>query len=95
MYLTWLLRPSAEGCICSLQIDEADTSDVGIQHGQCSTLRTNEVDGVDTVTTGQWRRLDTTLITRATMTAPNKYERSVCERAILRIPLAVRFVSET
>lgn len=28
VYLTWLLRRRAEGCICSLQIDEADTSDI-------------------------------------------------------------------
>ena len=28
VYLTWLLRPQAEGCICRLQIDEADTSDI-------------------------------------------------------------------
>jgi uncharacterized protein YndB with AHSA1/START domain len=27
VYLTWLLRRRVEGCICSLQIDEADTSD--------------------------------------------------------------------
>jgi uncharacterized protein YndB with AHSA1/START domain len=27
VYLTWLLRRAVEGCICSLQIDEADTSD--------------------------------------------------------------------
>jgi uncharacterized protein YndB with AHSA1/START domain len=27
VYLTWLLRRRAEGCICSLQIDEGDTSD--------------------------------------------------------------------
>jgi uncharacterized protein YndB with AHSA1/START domain len=28
VYLTWLLRPQEEGCICRLQIDEADTSDI-------------------------------------------------------------------
>jgi len=28
VYLTWLLRRRVEGCICSLQIDEADTSDI-------------------------------------------------------------------
>ena len=28
VYLTWLLRPQAEGCICRLQIDEADPSDI-------------------------------------------------------------------
>jgi hypothetical protein len=28
VYLTWLLRSPAEGCICSLQIDEVDTSDI-------------------------------------------------------------------
>ena len=28
VYLTWLLRPQALGCICRLQIDEADTSDI-------------------------------------------------------------------
>ena len=27
VYLTWLLRRSAEGCICTLQIDETDRSD--------------------------------------------------------------------
>ena len=27
-YLTWLLRSRAQGCICRLQIDEADTSDL-------------------------------------------------------------------
>ena len=27
VYLTWLLRSTAEGCICRLQIDESDTSD--------------------------------------------------------------------
>ena len=27
VYLTWLLQRRAEGCICRLQIDEADTSD--------------------------------------------------------------------
>ncbi len=43
----------------------------------------------------QWRRLDTTLMTRATMTAPNKYERRAWERAILRILLVVKFVSDT
>src|ERR1700722_15576350 len=43
----------------------------------------------------QWRRLDTTLITRPTMTAPNKYERRACDRATLRILLLVRFVSDT
>ena len=43
----------------------------------------------------QWSRLDTTLMTRATMTAPNKYERRAWERAILRIFLVVRFVSDT
>jgi hypothetical protein len=28
VYLTWILRRRVEGCICSLQIDEADTSDM-------------------------------------------------------------------
>ncbi len=28
MYLTWLLRRRVEGCICRLQIDEADMSDL-------------------------------------------------------------------
>jgi uncharacterized protein YndB with AHSA1/START domain len=28
VYLTWLLRCPPDGCICSLQIDEADTSDM-------------------------------------------------------------------
>jgi hypothetical protein len=28
VYLTWLIRRRVEGCICSLQIDEADTSDI-------------------------------------------------------------------
>jgi uncharacterized protein YndB with AHSA1/START domain len=28
VYLTWLLRPRAEGCICRLQIDETDGSDL-------------------------------------------------------------------
>ena len=28
VYLTWLLPCSAEGCICSLQIDETDASDI-------------------------------------------------------------------
>ena len=28
VYLTWLLRPRGEGCICQLQIDETDTSDI-------------------------------------------------------------------
>jgi uncharacterized protein YndB with AHSA1/START domain len=28
VYLTWLLRQRHEGCICSLQIDESDTSDI-------------------------------------------------------------------
>jgi uncharacterized protein YndB with AHSA1/START domain len=28
VYLTWLLRPKAEGCICRLQIDETDGSDL-------------------------------------------------------------------
>jgi uncharacterized protein YndB with AHSA1/START domain len=28
VYLTWLLQRRAEGCICRLQIDEADTSDI-------------------------------------------------------------------
>ena len=28
VYLTWLLRRRVEGCICRLQIDEADTSDI-------------------------------------------------------------------
>jgi uncharacterized protein YndB with AHSA1/START domain len=28
VYLTWLLRRRAEGCICSLQVDEADPSSV-------------------------------------------------------------------
>lgn len=27
VYLTWLLRHGAEGCICKLQIDETDRSD--------------------------------------------------------------------
>jgi uncharacterized protein YndB with AHSA1/START domain len=27
VYLTWLLRNSAEGCICTLQIEETDRSD--------------------------------------------------------------------
>ena len=43
----------------------------------------------------QWSRLDTTLMTSATITAPNKYERRAWERAILRIFLVVRFVSDT
>jgi hypothetical protein len=28
VYLTWLLRRGVEGCICRLQIDESDTSDI-------------------------------------------------------------------
>jgi hypothetical protein len=28
VYLTWSLRPQEQGCICRLQIDEADTSDI-------------------------------------------------------------------
>jgi uncharacterized protein YndB with AHSA1/START domain len=28
VYLTWLLRRRLEGCICSLQIDESDASDI-------------------------------------------------------------------
>jgi uncharacterized protein YndB with AHSA1/START domain len=28
VYLTWLLQRRGEGCICRLQIDEADTSDI-------------------------------------------------------------------
>jgi uncharacterized protein YndB with AHSA1/START domain len=28
VYLTWLLRHRVEGCICRLQIDEAETSDM-------------------------------------------------------------------
>ena len=28
VYLTWLLRPRAHGCICSLQVDESDPSDI-------------------------------------------------------------------
>ncbi len=28
VYLTWILRRRGNGCICSLQIDEADTSDI-------------------------------------------------------------------
>ena len=28
MYLTWLLRRRADGCICKLQIDEADASGI-------------------------------------------------------------------
>ncbi len=28
VYLTWLIRPQAGGCICGLQIDEAETSDI-------------------------------------------------------------------
>ena len=28
VYLTWLLRRRGKGCICRLQIDEADTSDM-------------------------------------------------------------------
>jgi uncharacterized protein YndB with AHSA1/START domain len=28
VYLTWLLRHQVDGCICKLQIDEADTSDI-------------------------------------------------------------------
>ena len=28
VYLTWLLRGRVEGCICRLQIDEADPSDI-------------------------------------------------------------------
>jgi hypothetical protein len=37
-------------------------------HLQSEACRTDEL-------LTQWRRLDTTLMTRATMTAPNKYER--------------------
>jgi hypothetical protein len=28
VYLTWLLRPRVGGCICKLQIDESDPSDI-------------------------------------------------------------------
>ena len=43
----------------------------------------------------QWSRLDTTLMTSATITAPNKYESKAWERAVLRMALLVRFVSDT
>jgi hypothetical protein len=28
VYVTWLLRPRVNGCICRLQIDESDSSDI-------------------------------------------------------------------
>lgn len=43
----------------------------------------------------QCRRLETTLMTKAMITAPNKYENIACTRAIRRIGLEVRFVSDT
>ena len=43
----------------------------------------------------QWSRLDTTLITRATITAPNRYESSAWARAMRRMALVVRLVSDT
>jgi hypothetical protein len=43
----------------------------------------------------QCRRLETTLMTKAMITVPNKYENIACTRAIRRIGLEVRFVSDT
>ena len=43
----------------------------------------------------QCRRLETTLITRAMITAPNRYENIAWTRAICLIDLEVRFVSDT
>ena len=44
---------------------------------------------------GQLRRLATTLIANATITAPKRYDSKACDSAMRRISLLVRLVSET
>jgi uncharacterized protein YndB with AHSA1/START domain len=55
VYLTWLLRRRPEGCICRLQIDESDTSDIAELEDVWLPVMAGLQRSVYALSDGSWR----------------------------------------
>jgi uncharacterized protein YndB with AHSA1/START domain len=55
VYLTWLLQRRVEGCICRLQIDESDTSDIGELEDVWLPIMAGLQRSVDALSDERWR----------------------------------------
>jgi uncharacterized protein YndB with AHSA1/START domain len=55
VYLTWLLQRRAEGCICRLQIDESDTSDIAELEDVWLPIMAGLQRSVDALSDERWR----------------------------------------